>query len=242
MIRSAFISTLVLSLCLVAGCDKDPKGTTPPDGDGSTASTDGGGKDKGKKDKGKKDKGKDGGGDSGGGEEADPTQTVCPAEVSDYPAPYFGETVLLRLPKGVTEDNFVEMNPGFARISSEVESVSCVEGLPGAMISFMALASFVEEKDKSMTTYRDEMLKAFGYVGAQLSEEQVDEKGRTLMVVIDAPPDPANGKTEPARALMRLKAANGTMYAVAYETHPNAWNAMKNTFTESATRITFLAP
>lgn len=239
MIRTAFISSLALSLCLVAGCDKEPAGTTPPK-DGETADAGKGGKG-GKGDKGNKgDKG-----DKGSEEpvdENDPTKKVCPAEVGEYPAPYFGDTVLLRLPKGVTEDNFVEMQPGFVRASPEIESVSCIEGIPGGVISFMALSSFMEEKDKTMAVYKDETLEAFGYLGVKISEEQIDEGKRFYQAVLDVPPAPDQGKPEPARALFKMQAANDMVYAIVYETHPNAWNALKETFMESANRMSFLAP
>ncbi|NVB41300.1 hypothetical protein G6O69_25900 [Pseudenhygromyxa sp. WMMC2535] len=239
MIRSAFISSLILSLCLVTACDKSPKGTTPPD-EGDASADAGKGKAKNKN----KDKSEDAGegGEDAGSNAEDPTTKVCAAEVADYPAPYFEDTVLIRLPRGVTEDNFVEMNPGFVRIASEVESVSCVEDIPGALITFMAMSAFQEEKDKDMATYRDETLEAFGYVGGSLSEEQIDDKARTYVAVIDMPAQPEMGKNEPARALFKLQAANDMMYAIVYETHPNAWNALKETFRESAKRMSFLAP
>ncbi len=240
MIRSAFIRSLTLplclSLCFVAGCDKDPAGTTPPD-DGGSANSDTGDKTDGSSDGGSAG---DGGSASDGGSADDPTQKVCDAEVAEYPAPYFEDTVLIRLPKNVTEDNFIEMQPGFVRIATEIESTGCVTDLPGAMISFMALSSFEEDKAKDMTTYRDEVLAAYGYIDVEISEEEMDEKGRFYQAVLDVPPD--ENKPAPARALFQLKAANGMMYAVVFETHPNAWNAIKNTFRESAKRMSFLAP
>lgn len=240
MIRSSLITTLVLSLCLVGGCDKPVEGTEPPE-DGKSASKGKNKRDKKNKNKDKGDGGGDGNAEGGGGEE-DPTQKVCPAEVADYPAPYFADTVLIRLPKGVSEDNFVEFNPGFIRLSSEVESVGCVEGYPGAMITYMAMASFVEEEGKTMEVYRDETLEAFGYKGSELTEEKIDEEGRFYQAVLEVPPDPQNGKPDPARALFQMKAANGNMYAIVFESHPAAWNALKETFYESAKRMSFLAP
>ena len=240
MIRTAITSALVLSLALVTGCDKPVEGTTPPpDGSDETASTDDGGDKKGKKGKkGKKDDAAEGGGEEGGGEEADPTQTVCPAEVADYPAPYFSDTVLIRLPKNVSEDSFVEFTPTFARLSSPIESVSCVEGLPGAMISYMAMTYYEDDTAKDMMTLRNETLEVMGYKAYTASDEAVDEKARKYYAVLDVPGD--DQKPEPARALFQMVAAHGIMYAVVYETHPNAWNALKETFKESATRMAFL--
>ena len=60
--------------------------------------------------------------------------------------------------------------------------------------------------------------------------------------MVDVDPDPASGKTEPARAFFVLKSGHGNMYAIVYETHPNAWNALQMTFRESAKKMSLLAP
>ena len=236
MIRTSILSSLVLSLVLVAGCKKDPEGTTPP-GDDQTA--DSGDKKPGKKPK--ADKGGDTGGDTGeaGGEEGDITQTVCPAETAEFPEVYFEETVLIRLPKNVTADNFVEMQPGVARISGEVESVSCVEGLPGAVINFMVLGSYAEDKGKTMTVWRDEALQGMQYANVTFSDEKVDEANRFYRATMDVP---AGENSPEGRSLIQLAAANGNMYVLVMETHPNAWNAMKETFKASADSLKFLKP
>ncbi len=238
MIRSSIISSLALSLVLVAGCKKDPEGTTPPSDGDQTADADGGKKPKGKN----KDKAKDAdkGDDGSAADETDPTKKVCPAETADFPEVYFGDTVLIRLPKGVTADNFVEMSPGFARISSEVESVSCIPDMPGAMITYMALGSFPEDEAKDMIAWRDETLEAFGYAGATISEEKLAPEKRYYQAVLDMPP--ANGKPDPARALFQLVAANGFMYAIVMEGHPDAWNALKETFYATASKMSFIKP
>ncbi|PRP89985.1 hypothetical protein ENSA5_69280 [Enhygromyxa salina] len=240
MFRSVIITSLVLSLALVTGCDKPPEGTNPPD-DGTTADA-GKGKDK-KKNK-NRDKTEDGGGeggdDSGADDSEDPTKKVCPAETADYPAPYFADTVLIRLPKNVTEDNFIEFTPTFARLSSEVESVSCVEGTPGAMISYMAMTFYEDDTAKDLITLRDETLEVMGYTGHTISEEKQDDKIRFYQGVLDVPGSDA--KPEPAKALFQMSAANGMMYAIVYETHPAAWNALKETFYASASKMSFLAP
>jgi hypothetical protein len=243
VIRSAFISSLLLSFCLsfATGCDKTkPDGTTPPEGEDTTAQA--GDKTDKKDKKDKKDKGEKTDGPKGE-EVEDPTKKVCPAEVGDYPAPYFMDTVLIRLPKGVTEDNFIEFTPGvFARLSSVVDSVSCVKDVPGATISFMAMTVFQDDPKKALTAFRDETLAAFGYANAKFSEEKIDDAKRTYEVVIDVDADPAGGKPEPAKALFVMKAGHGNMYAVVYETHPNAWNALQMTFRESAKKMSLIAP
>lgn len=239
MIRSSVISSFVLSLVLAggvissSGCDKSPPGTTPP-GDDSEQSAD----TKGKKDKKDKSDKKDKGDQEPQDSAEDPTKKVCAAETADFPEPYFDETVLIRLPKGVTSDNFVEDNPAFARlIVQEVESVSCVEDVPGGVISFMALAKFQDDKAKDLKTFRDEALKGFAYDGVSISEEKMDASTRFYQAVVDAPP--SEGSPEPARALIQMASHGGMMYIIVFETHPNAWNALKETFYASA-KISFL--
>ena len=239
MIRSSIITSLILSIALITGCDSSPEGTTPPDDGGATSDADG------KTKKGKKSKTNDeGGGDSGGDGDSDagedPIKKVCPAETADYPAPYFMDTVLIRLPKGVSEDSFIEDNPSFARLTGKIDSVSCVEGVPGATISFMALFFYQDDKAKTVTQLRDESLESLGYKGVSFSEEKTDDKARFYQGVIDVPADDQN--PEPARALVQLSSANGNMYVLVMETHPNAWNALKETFRASAGKMSFLKP
>lgn len=239
MIRSVIITSLVLSLALATGCDKPPEGTNPPD-DGSQTADNGKGKDK-KKGKNKNKTETEGGGEEGGGDDSqDPTKKVCPAETSDYPAPYFDDTLLIRLPKNITEDNFIQENPYFVRLSGEIESVGCVEDFPGAMITYMAMNSYADDTDKDLITLRDETLVSLGYAGHTFSEEKRDDAKRFYQAVLDIPP--MDGKPDPARALYQMTAANGLMYVIVYESHPAAWNALKETFYASATKMSFLKP
>ena len=234
MIRSAIITPfLVLSLALTAGCDKPPDGTSNPPDDGQTAD-DGKGK---KPKKGGGEGGGDGGGEGGGGDENDPTKKVCPAETADYPAPYFADSVLIRLPKNVTEDNFVEFTPTFARISAPVESVSCVPDTPGAMISYMAMTYFQDDTTKDLMAMRDETVEVMGYVGAKFSEEKKDDAKRFYQAVLDV--EGTAEKPEPGRALLQMSAAHGMMYVIVFESHPEAWNALKETFYASAAKMFF---
>lgn len=239
MIRSSIFSSLILSLVLVAGCDKNPPGTDHPPGEGGdeTATTDGD-KKPGKNKPGKD--GKDSDSQVASADETDPTKKVCPAETADFPEAYFDMTVLIRLPKNVTLDNFVEMQPGLARLSSKVESVGCVAELDGgAMITNMVLASFPEDKSKDMIKWRDEIIEAFGYAGATISDEKHDAGKRFYQAVIELP---EAGGADPAKALLQVNAANGFMYALVMEVHPDAWNAMKETFYAVAANIKFLKP
>jgi hypothetical protein len=230
VIRSAIITSLVLSLVLVSGCDKPPDGVSTPPEDGTTADT-------GKKDKKKKGEEGDTGSGDGNPQEEDPTKKVCPAETADYPSPYFGDTVLIRLPKNVTEDSFVEFTPTFARISSPIESVSCIEGMPGGTINYMAMTFFEDDTSKDLVALRDETVEVMGYTGAKYSNEKRDDKLRFYQVVLDV--EGTAEKPEPGRALLQMSAANGLMYVIVYESHPDAWNALKETFYASAAKMSF---
>jgi hypothetical protein len=245
VIRTSILSSLVLSLVLVSGCKKDPPGTDPPvEGGDEVASNSKSGKNGGKKN-GKSDKGEPTDGPkTDGTDEEDPTKKVCPAETAEFPEAYFENTVLIRLPKGITAENFVEMAPGFARLSSEVESVSCIKDpdgnlMPGGMISYMALGAFPEDTTKDMLKWRDETLEAFGFGTATISEEKHAEAKRYYQAVLDIPP---GDKPEPAKALFQMVAANGFMYAIVIETHPGAWNALKETFYATTAGMKFLPP
>jgi hypothetical protein len=237
VIRSAIITSLVLSLALMSsGCDKPPDGVSTPPEDGTTADTGKGGKEKKKKG----DEGGTGGAEGGGSDEEDPTKKVCPAETGEYPSPYFAESLLIRLPKNVTEENFVEFTPTFARISAPVESVSCIEGMPGGMISYMAMTYFQDDTAKDLMTLRDETLEVMGYVGAAVSNEKKDDAKRFYQAVLDAPGTAE--KPDPGRALFQMTAAHGMMYVIVMESHPDAWNALKETFYASASKMSFPKP
>jgi hypothetical protein len=232
--RTLILASLALGLTSSFACKpKPPEGTTPPDD--ATADADTGKKGrKGKKGK----KGDDGGGDDGGAAESeDPTQKVCPAENGDVPTTVFLESTLVKLPKGV--EAMVEQTPFFATMNpSQVESVSCVEGLPGAMISFGAMGYFEDDQKKDIKQSAAETIKSIygDTLDVKMSEESSGGGGdrRSFQAVMDIPPDPQNGKPDPARGLIALKSAYGRMYWMIWETHPNAWNALKESFKKAA--------
>lgn len=162
----------------------------------------------------------------------------CPAEVSDVPAPYFGDRVLIRLPKGVSEDSFVEFSPVLARLGGAVESTNCVEGMPGAMINFMAMTIFADDTSRTLESIRDELLTNFGYPETSAIVEESPRGPRSKTWVYEVPP--TKTMVEPAKILLAIVEKGGSMVGVVYEVHPNAWSAIAKTLEESSQRIVFI--
>lgn len=163
----------------------------------------------------------------------------CPAEIADYPAPYFDTHVLIRLPAGVTEDNFVEFAPYFARLSQEVESTNCQPDMPGAMIYYMAMFMSEDEPSKSIDALRAELLDTFGYPRntTQVAHATFANE-RSGMWVYEVPPtDP---KPDPAKILLVMLTDLGKTTVVVYEVHPNAWSVIVNTLVDSAKSLTLI--
>jgi hypothetical protein len=164
----------------------------------------------------------------------DPTTTVCPAKVGE-PVSMF-DSLEIRLPEGITPETLVE-NTSFV-VARQVESVGCIDSLPGATISYFAVFFFAHDPSKSMPVVRDEVLAALGYSDPSFSFEVNDEIERSYEVVIDAPaPD-----FGPARAYLRLVANGDVIYAVIYEAHPAAWNALEASLRASAASLSFSPP
>jgi hypothetical protein len=171
----------------------------------------------------------------------------CPAEVSDYPVPFFHDRVLLRLPVGVNEDNFVEFTPGvLARSTGPIESANCHDGMPGATIHFMAMTIFAGQPggpDKSLEGMRDEVLDAFGYPDdIVLVEYEHDPAEPAGMWVYEVSPDESIGKPDPVKILLSMQAAHGHTVAIVYEVHPDAWSVIVDTLVRSARSLSIVSP
>ena len=239
LLRTLAVPFLVLGLA--AGCGKKtPEGTTPP---GETGATDDGGG-AGGSDAGTGASGGDGG---GGGEAGGDTKTpagdppaegpdpskVCDAEVSDTPKALFGDNVLIRLPKGV---ELVEQTPFFARITSSNTMSTC-----DAIVSFAAVGYFQADPSKTPTALRDETLKsARGVEASEITWSEETTKGRDYSAAYSIP---EGKKGEPAiKGWIAFKEKFGNTFWVAYETHPNAWNAVAKSFQESTKRLIIVPP
>lgn len=232
LLRTLGVPFLVLGLAASCG-KKTPDGTTPPGETGATdAAADSGGSDAGSGASG------EAGGEAGDGgtktpagdppaEGPDPSK-VCDAEVSDTPRALFNENVLIRLPKGV---DLVEQNEVFARITSSNTMSTC-----DAIVSFAAVGYFQTDPSKTPVVIRDETLKqARGVEPSEATWSEEITKNRDYSVAYELPVGP---KGEPAiKGWIAFKEKAGVTYWVAYETHPNAWNAVKKSFQESTRRL-----
>lgn len=231
LLRTLAVPFLVLGLAVSCG-KKAPEGTTPPgesSGDATAGAGDGGSGDAAA---GGGDAGADaGGGDAPAGESGEPAvdaSKVCDAEVAQTPKALFADNVLIRTPKGV---ELVEQTPFFARITSNNTESTC-----GAIVSFAAVGYFQTDPAKSVTTIRDETLQAAR--GAKPGEATwADEttKNRDYSASYELPEGPKG--EPPVKGWFVLKEKAGNTFWVAYETHPNAWNAVKKSFEESGKRL-----
>jgi len=162
-----------------------------------------------------------------GGEPPAEAGKVCEAEVSD-PKSFFADNVLIRLPKGV---ELVEDSPIFARITSK-NTVSVCD----AIVSYAALGYFQSDPKKTMQVIRDETIAAArGFQASEVTWADEAAKNRDLAVSYEVPEGPKG--EPPIKGWLVLKERQGVMFWAAFETHPNAWNAMKKSFEESGKRL-----
>ena len=236
-------SSLIFGLTLALGCKPaTPEGTNPPGEDAdATASSDGDsaeGSDAASNDDGDKKYKKDDAGPE------DPIaiaiRTECPAEVGDSPVSVFNDNVLIRLPKGV--EAFVEQNPMFATINpSKPESVSCVDGVAGAQITFGGMGYFSDDPEMTMNDFLKDTMASIGYPeGAKVNVESEKSKNgkRSIVASIEFTIEGEGEK----RAYVTLKSAHDRMHWLAYECDVGTWNALKATFKSSAKSMLLLNP
>lgn len=230
LLRTLALPLMVLSLAVSCGKPK-PEGTTPPGETGSGDATAGGGDAGGDGGDGGDGGGGDAGaatGDSGGDAPAGPDASkVCDSEVSD-PKTFFGDSVLVRLPKGV---ELVEDTPFFARITSK-NTVSVCD----AIVSYAAVSFFQADPAKPITQVRDETLTAArGFQTSEVTWADEVTKGREYAGSFQVPEGPKG--EPPIKGWFVIKEKYGKTFFLAFETHPNAWNAVKKSFEEAGKRL-----
>jgi hypothetical protein len=227
------VPLLVFGLAVSCG-KKTPDGTTPPGetggGDTKAGGGDGGGGDGGGGDAGGGEAGASGGGEGGEAKPPDgpDPSKVCDAENQD-PKALFADNVLIRLPKGV---DLVEETPFFARITSS-NTVSTCE----AIVSYAGVGYF-ESKDakKAMTTLRDETITAARpFPLSDITWGDETTKNRDYSASYSIPEGPKG--EPPIKGWLVLKERAGLMWWAAFETHPNAWNAVFKSFQTAGQRL-----
>ena len=122
----------------------------------------------------------------------------------------------------------------FARITSK-NTVSVCD----AIVSYAALGYFQSDTKKPMQTIRDETIAAArGFQASEVTWADEAAKNRDLAASYEVPEGPKG--EPPIKGWIAFKESGGNTFWVAYETHPNAWNAVKKSFQESAKRLTIV--
>lgn len=198
----------------------DDKTTTPsPDGGKQTSNT------------------QDSTAQDGNRNEKDPTPSspgsaVCDAEVTEAPVALFNERVLIRPPKGV---DLVEIQPNLARITSSSSVSTC-----DAIVSMMLVGYFEPDPKVKFVDYRDQVLEARGIPKQQISgwsEETAKDRSYEGSYSV---PESEKGEP-PIQGWFVMKEVEGLVFWTLYETHPNAWDAVRKSFQESGRRL-FVVP
>jgi hypothetical protein len=163
------------------------------------------------------------------------TPGECPAEVGMVPTALFEERVLVRLPAGLDDSNFVEVGPYLARSSAAVAALDCrTDPATEATILAAALTLRPDDEVQSLDAVRDHAIAEFGYPSGYAILEGVSEPGprRGMWVVEFSASDQSQ-----TRALVVLKGSSGFMVALLYETRAESWPALVDSFVESGKRL-----
>ena len=228
LLRTLAVPLMVI--CLAAGCGKPkPEGTTPPGETGGGDTTAGGGGEGGGGDAGAGEGGGGEGGTKAGGEGGEPgpdAQKECAAETGD-PKTLFGDMVLVRLPKGV---DIVEQTPSFARITSSTTVSTC-----DAVVSYAGVSWFAADPAKPVEKLRQEIMEARGFGDTPVTWSEETTKGRDFSGAFEVPEGPKG--EPPIKGWLVIKEKYGKTFVGQFESHPNAWNAIKATFIESGKKL-----
>jgi len=206
---SAFILGCGLSL---TACDK-PSGSTAPGGDPvaaapageSGASTPSGGGDPAAVAAGE-----------GGAEASAPAAPPCDSELDIQPTSFFGNRILMTLPKGVEME---EQNPFFARSTSAGQVDSCGRSVPFAAVGYVRSTA-------SLADIRRRILALRGFETVTYSGEQ--SQGDTTVAIYDADPGGAA-----VRGLVLFKRDRGWYYWSVYEASPEDFPQVEQIYRQS---------
>ncbi|MCA9695622.1 MAG: hypothetical protein KC636_38955 [Myxococcales bacterium] len=224
-LRSLVLPLTVLALTV--GCKKPGSDdTTSPPGETSSEKGDSGDESE------SGEEGSDSGDpEDGGSEEGAGGPGGCEAEIAKVPAAYFGDRVIIKMPKGV---EMAEMNPFYAQMPSKTESVCEV------LIDRAAMGYFEDDPAKPIKELRDQTLNQLGFEGVDLTFSDESEKGRTYSGAYEAPASDAGDP--PVKGWFVFKKFENLLFWVILETHPNAYPAIEKTFKASGASLYWVPP
>lgn len=149
---------------------------------------------------------------------------ICDEELGD-PVALFADNALIRLPKGV---EMVEETPFFARASAKAITSTC-----GGVIDYVGIGYFQTDEKKSVTAARDETIRMRGLGAPRWSEETTNGRNYTGAFEVDAAPD----NKQPVKGWFVMKEKRGLAFFAIFETHPDHWNALAQSFRASGKRF-----
>ena len=163
--------------------------------------------------------------------EPEPSAPTCEAQVADVPTGLFGDRILIRPPVNV---ELVEDNPTFATTYSSFVS-AC-----DATVDRMSLLVFADEPNKSLQTYLAEFRASLAQSGYQGGEETpVAAEKNQVMSAVEFPAADGN---PPAKVLISVARKPGNVIVVFYQTQPDQWDGLSNTFVASANTLLVTPP
>ena len=148
---------------------------------------------------------------------------ACEAKVAEVPTALFGDKVLIRPPIGV---ELVEDNPTVAMTYSTFVS-TC-----DATIDRMQLYVFTNDEAKSLSSYLTEFLQSLEKGGyADGSVTPVSDSDAEVMSAVQYP---AAGGQPPAKLLVAVERKLDNVFIVVFQTQPDQWDGLSETFIASA--------
>jgi hypothetical protein len=155
--------------------------------------------------------------------EAEPPPQLCEAKVADVPTALFGDRILIRTPPNV---ELVEDNPTLATTYSSFVS-TC-----DATIDRMSVLVFANDAGKPLGAYLAEFLDALKKSGyADGADTVLSNTDAEVMSAIEYPA--ADGQP-PAKVLVAVTRKLDNVFIVFYQTQPDQWDGLSNSFIASA--------
>jgi hypothetical protein len=150
------------------------------------------------------------------------TWTPCPHELGDVPT-HLWQSVLVQTPVGVT---LVEDGP--TRATTRASAVSTC----GATVDRMLIVALPNDPARSLDAYLADFLAGLereGYGGATRGATKDAFRFLWTDFVFQTTSGPA-----PAQALVKIIREDESVFVLFYQTHPEQWVALKETFRQSA--------